>query len=108
MLNILLLSFIVVMIIDVSGFVDELKSVIKSILTNGKMSDPNYSLKPFDCSLCMTFWTGIVYLLIINNLTLFNITFTLFIAVMTPVIRDLIFMIREIMTYIIRKIDEKL
>ena len=65
-LNLLLINLILSYIIDVSGAVDSIKSFLKRILTKGKMSDPNYSLKPFDCSLCMTFWVSLIYLLVFD------------------------------------------
>jgi hypothetical protein len=70
MINLIFITIAVVFIIDQSGFIDTLKSWLKSILTKGKFTDPNYSLKPIDCSLCMTFWTGLVYLLWSNMLTI--------------------------------------
>ena len=54
-INLLLINLIISYIIDISGAVDSIKSTIKKVLTKGKMSDPNYNIKPFDCSLCMTF-----------------------------------------------------
>ena len=69
LINLLLISAIVVFIVDISGAVDSLKSGLKRILTKGVMKDSDYSLKPIDCSLCMTFWSGIIYLLCTGNFT---------------------------------------
>ena len=59
--DLILMSIVVVTIVDISGAVDSLKSGLKWILTKGKMSNSDYTLKPIDCSLCMTFWSGIFY-----------------------------------------------
>lgn len=104
MLDLFLLSVIVVIIIDLSGVVDEFKSFLKRILTRGMMSDPNYSLKPIDCSFCMTFWTGLVYLFIVHNVTLWMITYLLLLCVLTPVIGSVIVLVRETLLKILKKL----
>ena len=102
MTDILLIAVIIVVIIDISGFTDSLKSGLKRLLTKGRMSDPYYPLKPFDCSFCMTWWTGLIWLLVIHNVTLWMLAYLLLICVMTPVIKDVIILIRETMLKIIK------
>lgn len=104
MIDILLLAVIVVIIIDISGITDSIKSLIKRIATKGMMSDPNYSLKPLDCSFCLTFWSGVVYMLITNSLSLWMTAYLLGICVLTPVIRDIFILIRETLLKIINKL----
>lgn len=96
MLELFLIAVICVIIIDISGVIESIKSGIKRLLTNGRMSDPNYSLKPLDCSFCITFWTGLVYLLCIHSVSLWMLTYLLLICVMTPVIREVIVLIRDL------------
>lgn len=95
MLDLFLIGVICVIIIDLSGVIFSIKSGIKRLLTKGRMSDPNYSLKPIDCSFCMTWWTGLVYLLVTHSISIWMITYLLLICVMTPVIKDVIILIRE-------------
>lgn len=102
MLDILLIAVVTVCIVDISGFTDSWKSAFKRLVTRGRMSDPYYSLKPFDCSLCMSFWSGLVYLWVTHSFTLWMVTFLLLISVMTPVIKDFIILIRETLIKIIR------
>ena len=102
MLNILLIAVVTVCIVDISGFTDSWKSALKRLVTRGRMRDPYYTLKPFDCSLCMTFWSGLVYLWVTHSFTLWMVTFLLLISVMTPVIKDFIILIRETLIKIIR------
>ena len=104
MLDLFLIAVIVVIIIDISGVTLSIKSGIKRILTKGRMSDPNYSLKPIDCSFCMNFWTGLVYLLVTHNFSLWMLTYLLLLCVMTPVIKDVIILIRELFIKLIRLI----
>ena len=68
-LNILLIAVIVTYCLDVSGFKDEITIKISSWLTKGVVNKP-FELKPFSCSLCMTFWTSLVYVLCIGAFSL--------------------------------------
>ena len=105
MLNLFLISVICVIVIDVSGFVDSLKSGIKRILTKGVLSDPNYSLKPIDCSFCMNFWVGLIYLLVSGTFTIWMLTYVLLLSVMTPVMRDVIYRVRDTMSKILKYLN---
>lgn len=102
MIDLLLIAVVIVCIVDISGFTQSWKSSLKRLLTGGRMSDPNYSLKPFDCSFCLTFWSGVVYMLITHSFSLWMTSYLLGICVMTPVIRDLIILVRETLLKIIR------
>lgn len=104
MIDILWIAITWVVILDISGFVDHLKSWIKRILTGGRMSDPNYSLKPIDCSFCMTFWTGLVYLVVTHTLTLSMLAYLLCVCVMTPVINLVLVTVRETFIKTINKV----
>lgn len=54
-INLLLVSLIVIYIVDLSGFTDTVLNVAS------KLRGRRYiSLKPFTCSLCMVWWTGLV------------------------------------------------
>ena len=64
-ITIFLLSLIIVFIIDVSGFIDSVKSAIYKLLFGKNAKYSPFSLKPIDCSLCMTFWVGFLYLALI-------------------------------------------
>ena len=100
----ILINFSIVFLIDQSGFINEFKSWLKKLLTNGKMKDSNYSIKPFDCSLCMTFWVSIIYLLIINNLTIESFALVCVSAWLTTFTNDIYIVIKEMWTKIINKI----
>lgn len=99
-----LISLIVIFIVDISGAVDSLKSGIKWILTRGKMSNSDYNLKPFDCSLCMTFWCGIIYLLCTGNFTIYYLSFVCLLACFANVLKNSILMVEDILISIIQLI----
>ena len=95
MLELFFISVICVIVIDLSGVTYSIKSGLKRLVTKGRMSDPNYSLKPIDCSFCMNFWCGLTYLLVTGTFSLWMITYVLLLSVMTPVIKDFIALIRD-------------
>ena len=102
MIDILFIAVICVVIIDISGFTQSWKSGLKRLLTRGRMDDPYYTLKPFDCSFCITFWTGLIYMLVTHSVSLWMLAYLLCICVMTPVIRDILILLRETLLKIIR------
>lgn len=104
MLDLLFIAVIVVVIVDISGVVDSIKSALKRWATGGRMSDPNYSLKPIDCDFCMCWWTGLLYLVLTHSLSLMMIAYLLGLCVMTPVIQGFIILVRETMLKIIRRL----
>ena len=59
------ITVIVVIIVDISGFVDSIKSFVGKVLHIN-----NVSLKPLDCSFCVSWWLSLGYLLITNELTI--------------------------------------
>lgn len=105
--NLFYIAVICVCVIDISGFVNSLKSFITRILTNGKLSSSNFTLKPFDCSLCMTFWSGLIYLFVVNNVSILNIMILLLISISTPLIQDVIRTMIDLMTKGVIKINNK-
>jgi len=62
-LTALILAAIVAFIVDYSGIVLSLQKLVNVILYKGKANPGNISLKPFSCSLCMSFWTVLIYAL---------------------------------------------
>ena len=58
-----LITLIIVYLVDLSGGVSSLKQFIWKCCLDGKGKYPySFRLRPLDCSLCLTWWTGLVYL----------------------------------------------
>lgn len=104
-LNLIIISLVNVLIIDISGFIDSVKSLISKVLTNKQIDTTNFSLKPFDCSFCMTFWTGLLYTLVIGQFTLVNLLIILLLAFMTEPVYRILLLIKDMILKIIDKID---
>ena len=95
------ITVIVVIIIDISGFIDSIKNLVgKALRIN------NVSLKLIECSFCSNWWLSLLYIYVTNNLTLSTILFALLCSTLTPVIGDLIYLIRDIFGKIILKIND--
>lgn len=107
-INLILITVITVIIIDISDFIDNLKSFIKKIITKGKLSSPDYSLKPLDCSFCMNFWVSLVYLIISNSFTLEYICLVLVLSFLTTTIKDVLFTVKSIFDHFLYFINNKL
>lgn len=92
------LAVIVIIVVDISGFIDSIKTLIgKALHIN------NVKLKPLDCSFCLNFWLSLAYLLITNELTITAVMVTLLLSTMTPIIKDAIYLIRDLLGKIISK-----
>lgn len=101
LLNLLLLTVIVCFVIDISGIVNSIKRLyLKKMF---KLTNPDISVltwKPFDCSLCMTWWTGIIYLLCVGEFTLVNFAFVAGLAALSSEISEFIRLIKDIISKI--------
>lgn len=64
-LDIFCLTFIIVFIVDISGIVDAIKSFLSPFVGRKVQHLP-----PIDCSLCMTFWACLVYIIATGHFTL--------------------------------------
>ena len=103
-LNCLLITLIVVSVLDVFGFWNEISGNIKKWMTGGKLSEP-FELKPFSCSLCSSFWCNLIYIVAINQFSIVMLAYIVGLSYMTPVFKDLLFTVRDFISYIIRLIN---
>ena len=92
------ITVIVVIIVDISGFIDSIKSLIGKVLGIN-----NVKLKPLDCSFCVNWWLSLAYLLITNELSITAVMVALLLSTMTPVIKDAIYLVRDLLGKIISK-----
>lgn len=90
-----------------SGAVDSIKRRIWRWV-KGKTTYQNFSLKPFDCELCLTWWCGLVYLLCVGEFTLINVALVALAAWMTPTIVDIMHLLQELPAWLIGKLFDKM
>lgn len=89
-IDLILLTSVTVFVVDLSGFTDTWLSFLSHY--KGKRI---VELKPFSCSLCMTWWVGLAYLLITGHFTLPFIALVALLSFLTSPIAQLLTFVRE-------------
>lgn len=96
MIALLYITLIVSFIVDYSGIIDTIKSAL------GKWLKCRVErLKPFDCSLCMTWWSCLAYIIIAGEFTLRNILLCALCALFADKVGEVISLVRDMITKII-------
>ena len=107
-IDLILIQLIIVYIIDLSGAVESFKLFISKILTKGKIQTTNFDLKPFTCSLCSTWWIGLIYLLICHSFTIPYIALVALLSYLTPLSSSILLLIKDLAIFLINKLNMKL
>ena len=107
-LNLFLISVIWVLILDLSGAMTHFKAFLGRILKISPQIAQNLSLKPIDCSFCMTWWSGLIYLFVINKISFLTITLVLLCSFFTTSTKDFLYLVQDLITWAINKISKKL
>lgn len=95
MLELLCIAVILVFGIDLSGFVDEFSEWIwKKMYPKVKYTDWRIP-KPFSCSLCATFWVGLIYLLVTGTFSLYMALYVCLLSFLTPVIGSTLLLLKD-------------
>lgn len=100
--KILLIALIWVYICDLSGIVTEISHCFAKLLKIHESNMP--SLKPFSCSQCMTFWTGLFYVIFADSFSLASIVVVCLFAFFTTTLRGLLQAVKEYVERFINKI----
>ena len=99
--NLLIIAWLCVFIIDMSGIIDEVQARLRKVC-------PLYTLgKPFTCSLCMTWWVSLAYLLIVGKFTLPYIAVAALLAVMTTEIYSFMDFVKTSISYAIERAEKR-
>ena len=88
----LTIQVIMTMLIDVTGVVDHLFTPLAKRITGAKVGRIG---PPLSCSLCMTFWTGLVWLLITGHFGLVNLMLLLLLACTTRITLSLFHLVTD-------------
>lgn len=105
MINLFILTCIIVFVVDLSGFVDEMvKRLYYKYIKVGDYHTLIPKLKPLTCSLCLSFWVGLFYLLITSQFTILMIGYVCLLAFLSPIIGDILVMIKDAINKIINLI----
>lgn len=94
-IKIIEIAVIVTFIIDISGFNNTYKQFMKKIFN---ISSEVKSL----CSLCITWWLSLLYIIIFGKFNLFNIMLCILVACLSPIIKDMYYTITDTIIKILR------
>lgn len=97
LIDILLLTIIIVYVIDLSGIITQIEWWLSKML-DVKCTIP----KPFNCSFCLSWWIGLIYLIITSNFTLTMICYVAMLSFLTPIINDIIILLRDTLRKLIQ------
>ena len=101
-LKLFFISLIWTLILDLCGFALTVDKLLYRIFYKGRAFRDDAHFPPFDCSLCMTWWTGLLFLILNHSFTIFYIMMLLVFAWSTTIQKDLLVTIKDI---IIKLVD---
>lgn len=95
-IDLILIWIIVVIIVDISGINTTVNQVL-NILFDKEKKRINIKL----CDFCINWWLGLLYIICMNQVSLVNIAVILGLSTLAPILSNLIWNIRDILTKII-------
>lgn len=110
-INLILISVIICYLIDLSGIIQTIKYALWKRMFKGIGRPEGLKLKPFDCTLCSIWWTGIILMLVTHEFTLINLMITALVSYFSKHITELLLIINDGITAIeaiINKLIQKI
>ena len=98
-IQLLLIAAITIYIVDLSGFTEAWRSALIRLI-KAKDLKP---IRPFDCSLCMTWWVCIIYALCTGIFSLSVLAYIALLSFLSLPIGQLLIFIREGITFLLNK-----
>lgn len=98
-IDLLLIAAITIFIVDLSGFTEAWRSALTRLI-KAKDLKP---IRPFDCSLCMTWWVCIIYTLIAGIFSLPVLAYIALLSFLSLPLGQLLIFIREGMIFLLNK-----
>lgn len=108
MINLLVITAIVCFIVDISGFVDSIKRGIWRVIMGKDKQYQEFNLKPFDCSLCCSFWVGLIYLLCVGQFNVLMIGYVCLLSLLSSNITGLLIIVREGINWVLSMLSKNL
>ena len=97
--NLLIIASIVCFVVDISGITDTIKHFLwKKFIQVGDYH--NLQIKPLDCSLCLTWWTTLLYIIITGHFTIPYIGFCALLSLLSSNISDLERYIKDFLVWL--------
>lgn len=100
--DLLLVAAVTIYIVDLSGFTDAWRGALARMM---HIPESNLRpLKPFDCSLCMTWWVCLGYSAVLKQFSLPVIAYSALLSFLSVPIGQAILFIREWASWLIDKL----
>lgn len=103
-IELLLVTLVVIFIVDLSGWTDTWLGWLSKFTTKYGRG-PVRELRPFSCSLCMTWWCCLAWLIIKGQFTLPLVAYSAGLATFSNTIQNLCISIREGMLELIALVN---
>lgn len=100
-LDLLYIAIILVFIIDYSGFITTIEDFVSRTASHAGRKIHIRIPRPFSCSLCMQWWSGLIYIIVTGNLSFKNLAIVALISASTIIIADIMDFIRDLLLTII-------
>lgn len=98
-----ILAAVVVFIVDLSGFTDSWRDALARALRIRNLRP----LKPFDCSLCMTWWTCLLYPICTGDFSLLTLANAAALALLSQPLSAVMLFIVESLNWLFNKITPR-
>ena len=99
-IDLLMVAVITIYIVDLSGFTQSWRGLLARTLHIKEMRP----IKPFDCSLCMTWWMCLIYACVQGDLTLYTTAWSAILSFLSIPIGQVLIFIREWICWLINKL----
>ena len=99
-IDLLLVAFVTIYIVDISGFTEAWRAGLARVLGIRSMRD----LPPFDCGKCMTWWVCLIYALCTGQFNLWTIAYSALLSHMSIPLGGMLIFIREWGNWIVNKL----
>lgn len=99
-----MISVICSFVIDISGIIQSIEWYLGKWLNRSNVQIP----PPFSCSLCMSWWCSLIYLLSISQFSLINLTIVCVVVSFQEQITNSILIIKEIIDWVQVQIQTKI
>ena len=106
MINCLFITIIWIVILDQLHFWDDFSTMISGWLSGGKIKKP-LDWKPFNCSVCMSFWTNLAYIIVTNQFSILMVLYILVLSWTTPIISSILTLVKNLFLKLINTIANK-
>lgn len=106
MINLLAIAILCCFVVN-SGAIDSLKCALWRWLRRDRPYK-EFSLKPLDCELCLTWWCGLSYIIFSGGFSLLSVLCVALVAWSTPIIVELMNLFVDLSRWGIERLRDKL